>query len=144
MVEGVGSMRETFEMVEQHEEIINDNILPRIEKIEKAQEEFTKEVAAMRASQTSLELTFMKESQTNRQQIDKLEGTLTAQSDSLFEIVRTALGMKATTDGQEHELKMAKWNVVSTIFLKVSGGLVAALGSGGLIYLAFQKFVLEK
>ena len=96
MAEGVGSMRETFEKVEQHEEIINVDILPRIEKIEKSQEELVKEVAAMRASQTNLELTVMKESQTTRQVVDKLEGTLTTQSENLFEIVKSAMGIQST------------------------------------------------
>ena len=66
MGEGVGTMRETFETVEKHEVIINDDILPRLKKMEETQEEFTKEVAAMRQSQTSLELTVMKDGQQTR------------------------------------------------------------------------------
>lgn len=66
MAEGVGSMRETFEKVEEHEKLIHQDILPRLKEVEKIQEKFTKEVTAMRASQTSLELTVMKDGQQTR------------------------------------------------------------------------------
>ena len=133
-------MRATFEKVRQHDETIHGEILPRLKEVERLQEEVTKEMTAMRASQTSLELTVMKESQTTRPQVDKLEGTLTAQSDNLFEIVKSAMGIQSTRNTQVHEFKMAQWNHVANILIKFGGGVTLLLGSGTGIVMIIEHY----
>lgn len=137
MPKQIGSMQEAFESISEQDELLKENVLPRLEKVERlqetftqVQEEFTKEISSIRHAQSSLELTVMKENQTNRQQIDKLEGTLTAQSDNLFEIVKQSLGIQSTRTTQDHEFKMAKWNHVANVLLKFGGGITLLLGSG--------------
>ena len=134
------TMVATFDKVNEHDELLQKNVLPRLKEVERLQEEVTKEMAAMRASQTSLELTVMKESQTTRQTVDKLEGTLTAQSENLFDIVKTALGIQSTRTTQVHELKVLKWNHVSNILLKAGGGITLLLGSGTGIFMIVEHF----
>lgn len=131
-----------------HEELLQQEVLPRLKEVEKiqvalkkSQEEFAKEIALVRHAQSSLELTVMKESQTNRQQIDKLEGTLTTQSDNLFEIVKTALGIQSTRTTQVHEFKMAKWNHISNILIKLGGGITLLLGSGTGVFMIIEHFL---
>lgn len=63
MPEGGTSM---FDTVKTHDELIHDDILPRLKKVEEIQDEFRKEVAKISASQTSLELTVMKDGQQTR------------------------------------------------------------------------------
>jgi len=66
MSKGVGAMQETYEKVIEHDGIIHGDILPRLKEVEKIQEDVMKEIATMRASQTSLELTVMKDGQQTR------------------------------------------------------------------------------
>lgn len=136
----MAEMRETFEKVKKNDEILHGDVLPRLKEVERLQEEVTKEMTAMRASQTSLELTVMKESQTTRQQVDKLEGTLTTQSDNLFDIVKASLGIQSTRTTQVHEFKMAKWNHVANILIKFGGGLTLLLGSGTALAMIIEHY----
>lgn len=141
MPKQIGSMQEAFESISEQDELLKENVLPRLEKVERVQEtfakvqekfaeEFTKEISKIKSAQSSLELTVFKENQANRQQIDKLEGTLTSQNDNLFEIVKTSLGMQSKKTTQDHEFKMAKWNHVANVLLKIGGGITLLLGSG--------------
>ena len=66
-------MKETFEKVIIHDEILHDDVLPRLKKVESVQEEFKLEIAEFKleiakitASQNSLELTVMKDGQQTR------------------------------------------------------------------------------
>lgn len=143
----MAEMRETFEKVRlhdetirKHEDTIHGEILPRLREVERLQEEVTKEMTAMRQSQTSLELTVMKENQTTRQQVEKLEATLTKQSENLFEIVKTSLGIQSTRNSQVHEFKMAKWNHIATILIKFGGGITLLLGSGTGIVMIIEHY----
>lgn len=130
----------TFEKVREQEQTIHHEILPRLRAVEQSQEEFTKEMAAMRQSQTSLELTVMKESQTTRQQVEKMESTLTTQnaaqikqSENLFDIVKTSLGMSSTRTTQNHELKMARWNHMAKV-------VALLIGSSGVLYMILEHY----
>ncbi len=67
--------------------------------------------------------------------------TMREQTERLFEIVEKAMGYQETRTSQSHELKMAKLNTWSTVFLKISGGLVGLLSSGGLIYYIIQQLI---
>lgn len=63
---GVGSMQDTFEKVIKHDELFHEEVLPRLKKLEEVQEEFRVEIGKITASQTSLELTVMKDGQQTR------------------------------------------------------------------------------
>lgn len=132
---GVG-MQETFEKVLLHDE--------EIEKLKFNDKQHDDRIKALEDQSIKLENTVMSENRDTRQTFVQYSNKISQQNEDLLDIVRSALGMKATTDTQLHEFRMAKWNTVSSIFLKISGALVAALGSGGILYLAFQKFVVEK
>lgn len=134
-------MQEAFESISEHDELLKENVIPRLEKVERIQvtiakvqeefaEEFSKEISKVKSAQSSLELTVFKENQANRQQIDKLEETLTKQNDNLFEIVKTSLGIQSKRTTQEHEFIMAKWNHVANVLLKIGGAITLLLGSG--------------
>ncbi|WP_427138443.1 hypothetical protein [Psychrobacillus psychrodurans] len=66
MTRGVGSMQDTFEKVIKHDELFHEEVLPRLKKLEEVQEEFRVEIGKITASQTSLELTVMKDGQQTR------------------------------------------------------------------------------
>lgn len=66
-------MKETFEKVIIHDELLHEDVLPRLKKVEEVQEEFKLEIAEFKleiakitASQNSLELTVMKDGQQTR------------------------------------------------------------------------------
>ncbi|WP_141719897.1 hypothetical protein [Domibacillus iocasae] len=54
-------------MLQEHEQLIKEDILPRLKKVEDAQMEFTKQVESIKSSQTSLELTVMKDGKETRE-----------------------------------------------------------------------------
>lgn len=57
---------QVYDTLKEHGEIIHDNILPKLKEHDKIQMEFKQELATIRASQTSLELTVMKDGQQTR------------------------------------------------------------------------------
>lgn len=59
---------------------------------------------------------------------------VTQQVDKLYVLVEKAMGFKTESASQEHELKMLRWNTISTVFLKVAGSLSVLASSGGIIY----------
>ena len=67
--------------------------------------------------------------------------TMREQGDKMFVLVENAMGYQTARTAQSHELRMAKLNTWSTVFLKVSGGVVGLLSSGGAIYYALQHFL---
>ncbi len=67
--------------------------------------------------------------------------TMREQTERLFEIVEKAMGYQETNAVQAHELKMARLNTWSTVFLKASGGLAGLLGSGSIIYYLVMHFL---
>jgi len=81
-----------------------------------------------------LENTVMRENQETR-------STMREQTAKLFTIVENAMGYQSARTAQTHELRMAKLNTLSTVFLKVSGGVVGLLSSGGAIYYVIQHFL---
>jgi len=83
-----------------------------------------------------LENTVMRENQETRT-------TMREQTGKLFLIVEKAMGYQPDKTAQTHELRMAKLNTWSTVFLKVSGGLVGLLSSGGAIYYLVQHFLTK-
>lgn len=81
-----------------------------------------------------LENTVMRENQETR-------STMREQTAKLFTIVENAMGYQSARTAQTHELRMAKLNTWSTVFLKVSGGVVGLLSSGGAIYYVLQHYI---
>ena len=130
MTEGSGSM---FDTVKQHGE--------DIELLKQADIKHDERLKLLEDRSIKLENTVMSENRDTRQTFVQYSDKISNQNEDLLEIVKSAMGMKATSDVQQHELRMAKWNTMSTVFLKVSGGLVAALGSGGIIYYVVQNIV---
>lgn len=59
---------------------------------------------------------------------------VTQQVDKLYGLVEKAMGFKTESASQEHELKMLRWNTMSTVFLKIAGSLSVLASSGGVIY----------
>lgn len=87
-----------------------------------------------------LKETISKENEQTRQTMLKQTDTLTLQNTELLDLVKTTLGVKSTTDKYAHDLKMLKWDRMTTIILKAGGGVIALLGSGTGIYLVFEHF----
>lgn len=127
------TMLATFEKVKEHDE--------RIQVLEEADLKHDERLKRLEDNAIKLENTVMSENRDTRQTMERSVNKLSDQNDDLFEIVKSAMGMKTTNDAQKHEFRMARWNTISTISLKLSGALLAALGSGGILYIAFQKFV---
>lgn len=67
--------------------------------------------------------------------------TMREQTEKLFDIVDKAMGYQETRTVQTHELKMARLNTWSTVFLKVSTGLVGLLTSGSALYYIILYFL---
>lgn len=87
-----------------------------------------------------LKETISKENEQTRETMLKQTDTLTKQNTELLDLVKTTLGVKSNTDKYEHDLKMLKWDRVTTIILKAGGGIIALLGSGTGIYLVIEHF----
>lgn len=65
------------------------------------------------------------------------------QTEQLYDLLKTAMGIQNTKSTQNHEFKMLKWNTISTVFMKISGGLFGLLSSGGLIYYYVTQFLIK-
>lgn len=130
------TMLATFEKVKEHDE--------RIQSLEESDYRHDERLKRLEDNHIKLENTITSENRDTRQTMQRSVEKLGEQNDDLMEIVKSAMGMKTTTDAQKHEFRMARWNTISTISLKLSGALLGALGSGGILYIAFQKFVVEK
>lgn len=118
-------------MLNRHDELIHHDILPRLEKVEKAQVYFNKQVDDIKDSQKDLQITVMKESSA-MQSITKEQG------DRMIGIVEGAMNYQSRNDQLEHDLKMQRLNTWANVFLKVMGGITAV---GGIGYLIVQHFL---
>lgn len=87
-----------------------------------------------------LKETISKENEQTRETMLKQTDTLTTQNTELLDLVKTTLGVKSSTDKYAHDLKMLKWDRITTIILKAGGGLIALLGSGTGLYLVIEYF----
>lgn len=127
----MGKPEEELDMLNKHEVIIHEDILPRLEKVEKAQVDFTKQVEDIKDSQKDLQITVMRES-SNMQSITKEQG------DRMIGIVEGAMNYQSRNDQLEHDLKMQRLNTWANVFLKIIGGLTAV---GGIGYVIVQHFL---
>jgi hypothetical protein len=129
---GKGDDLSMFKTVEQHELLITENILPRLEEMEKMQTEtkteirevksevqgIKTEVTAVRNAQTSMELSIMKEGQYTRGMLDKL-----------LEHVLKIDGDEVSTKKEIAMRKLGKSEKVSIAFISMLGG-------GGIVAIA--------
>ncbi len=120
-----GDSSSMFETVKDHEERIG--ILERVDK------EHEDRLKRLEDQSMKLENTILTENRDTRT-------TMKEQTEKLFSIVESAMGFQSDRSAQNHEFKMMKWNTLSTVFLKLSGGLLALLSSGGAIYYLIQQY----
>ena len=143
MPEGGQSMFETVknqgEKLDNHEE--------RIEVLEKGKQEHEDRLKTLEESSMRLENTILTENKETRT-------VMREQSDKMFDLVKNAMNYQSAQTTQEHEikkqehelkkkehdLKMQKWNTIATVFLKVSGGLLTLLSSGGALYYLITNY----
>lgn len=67
--------------------------------------------------------------------------TMTEQTDKMLEIIGSSLGYRSVSEINNHKLKMAKWSTMSGVFLKITGGLLALLSTGGIGYAVVMYFL---
>lgn len=91
----------------------------------------------------TLEENYIRLEKTVTKENEETRSTMREQTKKLFGIVEQAMGYQESRSVQTHELRMAKLNTWSTVFLKVSGGLVGLLSSGGVIYFIIEKILLK-
>lgn len=91
----------------------------------------------------NLEGSFARLEETVTKENEETRLTMRQQTDRLFKIVEQAMGYQENRTVQEHELKMTKLNTWSTVFLKISGGLVGLFSAGGLIYMFIENLFLK-
>ena len=119
-----------FETVTTHGEKI-DNHEERIIALEKVDEKHEERLKNLEEQSIKLENTILKTSTETREVMREQTET---QTEKLYTLLETAMGIQNTRSTQNHEFKMLKWNTLSTVFLKISGGLLALLSSGGALY----------
>ncbi len=108
----------------------------RIIALEETDRQHDERLKKLEDNAMKLENTVMMESRETRT-------TMKEQVEKLFAIVEQAMGYQTARTTQSHELRMAKLNTWSTVFLKVSGGIVGLLSSGGAIYYMLQHFLTK-
>lgn len=141
MPEGVTSMYETVktqgEQLDNHEERIV--ALEKVdaeheERARKHEERITKLEEQSIKLENTIHTTSTETRNVMREQTEK-------QTEQLYDLLKTAMGIQNTKSTQNHEFKMLKWNTLSTVFLKISGGLLGLLSSGGVLYYIIQYFL---
>ncbi|AQU79700.1 hypothetical protein [Planococcus faecalis] len=95
--------------------------------IKQTLEDHAEQMEEMKNNAIKLETTVTLENRETR-------AIVTQQVDKLYVLVEKAMGFRTESASQEHELKMLRWNTMSTVFLKIAGSLAALASSGGVIY----------
>ena len=124
MPEEKGGGPSMFETVKNHEE--------RIQVLEEAEKKHEERLKTLEEQSMKLENTIMAENRETR-------STMKEQTEKLFTIVEHAMGYQSNKTAQDHELKVLKWNTISTILLKLGAGILTLLSSGSLIYYFVTK-----
>ncbi|MEK5070689.1 hypothetical protein [Sporosarcina sp. FSL K6-1508] len=124
-----------FETVRHQGEQIDVHAI-KIAALEKADQHHDERLKKLEDNAMKLENTVMSESRETRT-------TMKEQVEKLFVIVENAMGYQSARTAQTHELRMAKLNTWSTVFLKVSGGVVGLLSSGGALYYVLQHYITK-
>jgi len=108
-----------FETVRHQGEQIDVHAI-KIAALEKTDQRHDERLRKLEENAVKLENTVMRENSETR-------STMREQTAKLFTIVENAMGYQSARTAQTHELRMAKLNTWSTVFLKVSGGVVGLL-----------------
>lgn len=121
---------EELTMLERHDELIHHDILPRLEKVEKAQvdvsaqvQAITNQVTEIKASQTSLELTVMKDGQETR-------GILNKFVDHYFSSDNERLATQRDVIHRDERITLKRFSTREKIVLGIVG---AFAGTGGIL-----------
>lgn len=121
---------EELQMLERHDELIHHDILPRLEKVEKAQidvsaqvQAITNQVTEIKSSQTSLELTVMKDGQETR-------GILNKFVDHYFATDKERMAHQRDVIHVDERITLKRFSTREKIVLGVVGALA---GSGGIL-----------
>lgn len=117
-------------MLERHDELIHHDILPRLEKVEKAQLDFSTQVQSIssqvqeiKSSQTNLELTVMKDGQETR-------GILNKFIDHYFAVDNERLATQRDVLHRDERITLKRFSTREKIVLGIVG---AFAGSGGIL-----------
>lgn len=117
-------------MLERHDELIHHDILPRLEKVEKAQLDFStqvqniaEQVQGIKSSQTNLELTVMKDGQETR-------GILNKFVDHYFETDNQRMQTQNDIIHKDERITLKRFSTREKIVLGIVG---AFAGSGGVL-----------
>lgn len=120
-----------FEKVTKHDEtLINHG--ERLDLLEENDRKYEERLKQVEDQSVKLENTVMSESRDTRT-------TMKEQGDRMFALVESSISYKQNTEKQDHEWRMQKLNTWSTVFLKISGGIVALLSAGGGVYYILQQ-----
>lgn len=122
-----------YETVKKHDEEIN-NHHERLSILEETDRQHEERLRQLEDQSIKLENTVMTESRETRT-------TMKEQTDKLFNIVDSSINYKQDVEKQAHEFRMLKIETWSTVFLKLSGGVVALLSAGGGAYYVIQHFL---
>ena len=124
-----------YDKMRQHDEAIevHDERLTMLEESDKRQEA---RIKLLEDNAIRLENTVMTEARETR-------ATMERNTDRLYGIVENAMTMSASQEAQRHQLKLTKWDKVTTILLKAGGGLVGLASAGGAIYYMIDHFLLK-
>lgn len=129
--------KEELGMLERHDELIHHDIIPRLEKVEKAQMDFstqaevitgqvkevTVQVAEIKSSQTNLELTVMKDGQETRSILNKFV-------DHYFATDKERLQTERDVIHVDERITLKRFSTREKIVLGIVG---AFAGSGGIL-----------
>lgn len=117
-------------MLERHDELIHHDILPRLEKVEKAQVDFSTQVQTIadqvqdiKSSQTNLELTVMKDGQETRGILNKFVDHYFAADNQRMETQRDVIH-------RDERITLKRLSTREKIVLGIVG---AIAGSGGVL-----------
>lgn len=128
-------LKQHGERLEQHAEKIKEGN-EDIQTLKERDKDKHERLLDVEKNYARLENTVSKENKETR-------ATMREQTEKLFNIVEQAMGYQESRTTQSHELRMAKLSTWSTVFLKVSAGLVGLLSSGGAIYYIIVEHVIK-
>ncbi|MEK5070781.1 hypothetical protein [Sporosarcina sp. FSL K6-1508] len=114
---------EELTMLERHDQLIHHDILPRLEKVEKAQMDFNNQVQEIKSSQTNLELTVMKDGQETR-------GILNKFVDHYFASDNERLATQRDVIHRDERITLKRFSTREKIVLGIVG---AFAGTGGIL-----------
>jgi len=124
-----------YEKVRQHDETL-DAHEDRIGALEESERKQEARIKLLEDNAVRLENTVMSEARETR-------STMERNTDRLFDIVKNAMSFSATQEEHKHQLRLTKWDKVTTILLKAGAGLVTLASAGGAVYYVIENFVLK-